>query len=249
MISVVLIEPETPGNIGAIARVMKNFGFMELTLVNPKCDHMESECRNRAKHAQDIIENIKVIENFKDLEFDYLVGTTAKVGTDYNILRTPVNAREFAIKIKDLLKNESGIRIGLLIGRESTGLLNEEIGKCDFTLTIPASNKYETLNISHAVGIILYELFLVCRENNIDCEKETGIVDQVSHIQPIGKAEKEQIGKMFDEIFDNLEWQTNEKRETQELLWRRIIGKAMISNRESFSVMGLLRKLIQRLEK
>ena len=90
MIYIVLIEPEIEGNIGAIARSMKNFGLKNLILINPKADHTSDEARCRAKHAQDILDNIKI----KDISFlktmDNVFGTTAKLGTEYNIPRTPI---------------------------------------------------------------------------------------------------------------------------------------------------------------
>ena len=57
MISTILIEPETPGNIGAIARSMKNFDLKNLILINPKCGHLDKEALDRATHAKEILKN------------------------------------------------------------------------------------------------------------------------------------------------------------------------------------------------
>jgi TrmH family RNA methyltransferase len=231
MIYVILLEPVVPGNVGAIARVMKNFDFDKLVLINPHCDHLGTEARNRAKHAQEVLENAEVVDFFVVDDYDYLVATTARLGTDYNIQRSPLTPEELGRKLK---KIDPKKKIGLVIGRESHGMFNEEIAKCDFIVTIPSSKDSPTLNISHAVGLILYDLFKVFGEQKV-----------VGHITPIGKAEKDQVLRMFNEIFDRMKWETREKKETQQTLWKRVVGKAMLTKREAYGVMGFLRKVIQ----
>ena len=86
MISVILIEPEHSSNVGAVARAMANFDFAELVLINPKCNHLDKDAILRAKHsALKILKNAKVKDFSYLKQFDYLIGTTAKIGTDYNI--------------------------------------------------------------------------------------------------------------------------------------------------------------------
>ena len=230
MIHVILLEPVIPGNIGAIARAMKNFEFSKLVLINPHCDHLCAEARNRAKHSQEVLENAEVSEFFVVDDYDYLVATTARLGTDYNISRSPLLPSELAEKIKGI---DPGRKIGLVIGREGPGMFNEEIAKCDFIVTIPSMKGYSTLNISHAVAIILYELY-----------KSMGEKKVTSHITPIGNSEKNQIIRMFDDIFNRMSWETDEKKDTQQKLWRRVLGKAMLTKREAYGVMGFLRKVL-----
>lgn len=227
MISIVLIEPKTQGNLGAIARVMKNFEFDELILINPKCK-TGKEAIKRAKHAKDILQNAK-IKNINYLKnFDYIIGTTAVLGTDYNIPRSPLMPEELAKKIVKI-KNS---KIAILFGREDTGLTTEEIRRCDFIVNIPASKNYKTLNISHALAIILYEIFNL-KNKNITKEK----------FIPASKKEKEQILKMVGKILDKMEFATKSKKETQKKVWKRIIGKGMLTKREAFALMGFLKKL------
>jgi TrmH family RNA methyltransferase len=230
MIYVIMLEPVTPGNVGAVARVMKNFAFDKLVLINPQCDHLCDEARNRAKHSQEVLENAEVNDFFIVDDYDYLVATTARVGTDYNISRSPLSPAELAEKLKQV---DNGKKIGLVIGREGHGLFNEEIEKCDFVVTIPSTPKYSTLNISHAVAVVLYELHKQLAENHV-----------ASHISPIGKAEKDQIMRMFNDIFDSMQWETAEKKETQQKLWKKMLGKAMLTKREAYGVMGFLRKVL-----
>ena len=232
MIEVILMEPRKQENIGSIARVMKNFGFENLVLVNPRCK-IGITAYKVVKHGKNILEKTK-IKDFSHLKkFDYLVGTTAILGTDYNIPRSPITAEQLALKIKNII-NKKNIKIGLLIGREGSGLNNKEINLCDILVTIPASKNYPTFNVSHALTIILYEIF-----------KKSSVDKSNSHINFATKKEKEIILKYINQILNRMEFATKEKKENQKRVWKRIIGKAMPTKREAFVVMGFLRKLIK----
>lgn len=226
MINIVLIEPEKSGNVGAVARAMKNFNFENLYLVNPKCNHLEKEAMDRAKHAKEILTNAKIITSSDLKRFDYKIATTSQLGTDYNIPRSPITPSELTKIIKPKAN------IALIFGRESSGLNNKEIQEMDFIVTIPTSKKYHSMNLSHAVTIILYELF--------DQENIT------SHIKPVGEKELEQMQKMLNQILDKIEFKTKEKKETQKKVWKRIFSKSFMTKREAFAVMGLLKKLIEK---
>ncbi len=226
---VVLIEPETPGNIGAIARVMKNFDFDDLVLINPQCDHLSKESLDRATHAKPIVESAKVRKTEYLKEFDYLVATSAKLGTDYNISRSPLTPEELSEKLSSISQK---LKIGILIGRESSGMTNDEIAMCDFIVTIPSSKKYPTMNVSHAASILLYEIF-----------KKLGKKKSNAHILPATSKEKEIIMQYFNKVLDTLEFSTKEKKETQKTVWKRLFGKAFLTKREAFAVIGFLKKL------
>lgn len=227
-VHIVVQEPTIPGNCGAIARVMKNFGFTKLVFLNPLCDYLSEEGLNRAKHAKDVLQNAIVVKEFDDIveKFDYVIGTTAMIGTDYNIPRTPVLPEDLSKKINT--KNSYAI----IIGREGEGMNNEEILKCDFTVTIPSSKNYPTLNISHALGIVCYELF----KNN--CDNNT-----TSHIKMLDLSEKKVLLDLIDKTLDNLEFSTKGKKDTQKRLWKRIIGKSNLSKREAFALCGFFKKV------
>lgn len=232
MITIILIEPENPGNTGAILRSMKNFDFKSIILVNPQFDINDEALKNRAKWAADMIKKVKILKyDLKKLRnnFDYLVATTAKLGRDYNLLRTPITAEQFAEKISNIDKKT---KIGILIGREGPGLKNEELKICDFTVTIPTSKKYGTMNISHATTIILYEIFKKQETENI-----------ISHITPISLKEKEQLQKMIEQTLNKMYFATKDKKETQRLLWKKILGKSLLSKREAYALMGFLKKI------
>ncbi len=227
MISVILIEPEHSLNVGAVARAMANFDFPELVLINPKCNHLDNEAILRGKHsALKILKNAKV-KNFSYLKsFDYLIGTTAKIGTDYNIPRSPLSPEELAEKVKVNKK------IGLIFGREGIGLRNKEVEMCDFIVTIPTSKNYETMNVSHAVAIVLYEIY-----------KKKGSNRVTEKILFAGKREKEAFLKNVSKVLDRMEFSTKEKRQTQKTLWKRLLGKAMLTKRELNALFGFLKKI------
>lgn len=229
MISIVLIGVENSGNLGAIARTMKNFDFNKLVLVNPKCK-INTEAKNRAKHAQDILRKAKVVSQWP--KFDYVIGTTAKLGSDYNVNRLPLLPEQLSKKLVKLPKKTS---VGLIFGREGIGLTNEEIEKCDLIVTIPSSKKYPTLNLSHSVSIILYELF-----------KVGGAKTKLDRINPAQLVDKKQILKMLNKVLGGIKFSTKEKKDTQKLVWKRIINKAFLTKREAFVVMGFLRKLMKK---
>ncbi|MCX8147520.1 MAG: RNA methyltransferase, partial [Candidatus Woesearchaeota archaeon] len=205
-ISVVMVEPETPGNIGATARVMANFGFQELILVNPKCNHLSKESYDRASHGKYIIENAKIIYSLNNVfeNFDYAIGTTCRVGTDYNILRSPLTPKQLAGKIASISSKANGKKpkIAILFGRESSGLTNNEIKKCDFIVTIPTPKDYPSMNISHAAAIMLYEIYFYSSKQPNTPLNYLPAGSTIEHFNPITRAEKKQIAKMVDEILN-----------------------------------------------
>jgi len=228
MMEVLLLEPSKQENIGSVARAMKNFDYTDLVLINPKCK-IGDKANRVAKHAKDVLKNTK-IKKFSYLKkFDYLIGTTAILGTDYNIPRNPINVSQLASKIAKLDKK---LKIGLWIGRETIGLKNSELDMCDILVTIPSSKKYPTLNISHSTAIMLYELF-----NGLNNERSN------THINFASKKDKEIIMKFINENLNKMNFTTKQKKETQKKVWKRVIGKALLTKREAFSVMGFFRKL------
>lgn len=144
---IALHETITPGNIGAVARVMKNFGLSELLLIKPQCDYQSEETYQRACHADSIIINARVISE-DELFNHFVVGTTSKAFT-----RKP-HRQAVTLREVDFLPENAVI----LFGREDNGLSNELLEKCDSLITIPASKDYASLNLSHAVAIMIYEL-------------------------------------------------------------------------------------------
>lgn len=216
-------EFKTPGNLGAIVRSMKNFEFDNLILLNPKCNHLDKEALDRATHAKDILKNAKIVNELKG--YDTLIGTTAKIGTDYNLHRTPISPEELG---KLNLKG----KVGLIIGRENDGMRNEELESCDIIVSIPSSKKYPTMNASHATTILMYEIF-----------KHSKKAKNADHIKPASREDKEILLKIIDEKMKNMEFKAESKKLTQKTVWRKVIGKSNISKRELQALFGFFKKI------
>jgi len=223
MYSVVFVEPESSGNIGALARVMKNFGLRDLVLVNPKCS-INEETRKKAKHAFDIVEKARIVNDFKLLteSFDFVIGTTGKTTKDYDAVRAAITPKEFAGQLKTKGK------IAFVFGREGIGLKNEELSLCDVVLTIPCSKEYPVLNISHAAAIIFYELFSEKKEFTRKADKK----------------EKEILFKQFGEIVCGL----NHIREKEivKKVFKNIINRALIAGREAHTLAGVFSEILKK---
>jgi tRNA/rRNA methyltransferase len=162
---VILVQPSFEESIGFVARAMKNFGLTNLHLVNPIAS-LGPNGRMRGGHAQDVLDSIVEHRSFGEaLEgLDLCVGTTAQKSYDAsNLIRKPMTPRELSIKTKSTAGT-----VGIVFGREGTGLTNSELDLCDATLTIPASSEYQTLNMSHAAAIIFYELHNPTGESSTD---------------------------------------------------------------------------------
>ncbi len=228
---IILVETEKSGNLGAVARVMSNFGFNDLTLVNPKCKKQSQEARNRAKHAQDILKKARIVKSLPKLHT--LIATTAQLGTDYNIPRCPISPEQ----LKEMIASKPDLwnKIGLVFGPEGEGLSNKEISKCDFVVTIPTNKQYPVLNLSHSVAILLYEISKVMYKDN---EKVSG------HIIPASELDKKQIMKLLNKAIRKIDFCTAQKRETQRIVWKRVISKSFLTKREAFALMGFLRKCV-----
>ena len=225
MISIVLIQPSNSGNLGAVARIMANFELKNLLLVKPKCKIHSSQAEKRAMHGLSVLKKAKIID-FDDLKkFDYLIATTSKLGTDYNIPRSPISPEQLAKKVNINKK------IAILFGPEDKGLTNEQLSKCDFSVTIPSSKSYPALNLSHSVAIILYELFK--NKPNVS-----------SHIISASKKEKQQIMKLINQALNKMQFQTPSKKQTQQIVWKKILGKSFLTKREAYALMGFLKKLL-----
>ena len=155
MLRVAMVEPEYQINLGYAARALKNFGLRRIYLINPKCDYRGRQAIKYAKHARDILEHAVVCDSIgQAARGTLLLGTTALWRKSEAGMHNVYTLRY----AKRLLRRARGRDITLLIGRDGTGLTRDELAGCDATLFIPASEDYPTLNITHALAIMLYEL-------------------------------------------------------------------------------------------
>lgn len=149
-IRIVLVEPAGPLNVGAIARVMKNFGLRQLTLVNPQCDPLGPEARRMAVHAQDILAHANRVQTLPAA----LAGCRRAVATTARSrhFEAPLELPETGLSW--LLTGESA---ALIFGPEDRGLNNQELCQAQRYLKIPTDDAYPALNLAQAVAICSYE--------------------------------------------------------------------------------------------
>ncbi len=156
----VLVEPQTPGNIGAAARAIKTMGFRHLVLVNP-ANHLSEEAQWMAHASTDILKHAEVFNSLEEAIHDkyFVVGTTQRERGFHLPYFTP---KELAQKIIPITRDYP---VAIVFGREKTGLTNEELAHCDAISTIPAHTRHPSLNLAQAVMVYSYELFQAAYED------------------------------------------------------------------------------------
>jgi len=190
-VKIVLCQVSEPGNAGAICRLMKNMGLSELRLAAPKLqmepDSKDAEqIRARAVHAWEIWENARIFDNLRDAVADcsIVVGTTRRRGSRRkNISMPPRTLAEW------LFNRPDNKPAAIVFGNERTGLEDSELEICNFASHIPVfegtkgpAGSQPSLNLSHAVQIYVYELFLAM-ESQLPVKGEWFSMDQVEVAQ------------------------------------------------------------------
>jgi TrmH family RNA methyltransferase len=220
-IDIVLVEPLYEGNIGFSARVMKNFGFHHMVLVRPP--RMTVEATARASHAKDILEAAEVMtldEVFA--HSDLVVATTGGLSKSVsNPVRMPYYS---PAELREMIKDVDG-RISILFGRENWGLNNEEIRRCDIVATIPTSPDYPIMNVSHAIGVICYELAHLPRGGYMLASR----------------VEMDTLYAHFERFLENI-GHPIEKRGATLLIAKRVLGRTNLTIREASTIHGVLRR-------
>ncbi len=152
-IRIVLVNTSHPGNIGGVARAMKNMGLTRLYLVAPR-DYPNEQARGRAVAATDILDAAVVVPTLEAAIGDcqFVVGTSAR---ERHIPWPLLDARQCA---EHMARASSHEQVAVLFGREDRGLTNEELQLCNLRLNIPTSQSYSSLNLAMAVQIVAYEL-------------------------------------------------------------------------------------------
>lgn len=160
-VQVVLVQTSHPGNIGAVARAMKNMGLVNLCLVSPK-DFPSDEAHARSSGADDLLANATVVTDLDAAIANsrLVIGASAR---SRKMVWPLVNPRDCASLVLSTLSGQSeassdGPVISLLFGREASGLTNDELQRCHYHVNIPANPDYASLNLAMAVQVISYEL-------------------------------------------------------------------------------------------
>lgn len=221
----ILLQPEYEGNVGFVARLVANFDVDELAIVDPQCEIGE-EARKRAGHAQEVLASARTPDSLDPVidDLDYLAGTTGIGAGEDNVLRHGVPPRAFAAE------RNPGADLGLLFGREGKGLSNMELDRCDAVITIPASDDYPVMNLSHAAAVVFHELFAAEGEER----------------EPSSRREREALENLFKGVAGRLDWQ-DERRRTALRAFRNVLGRSRVTGRELQLLLGLFGDIKKRL--
>ena len=229
-IRIVLVEPQSSGNIGSVCRVMMNMGITDLALINPHARHDWDEARRLACHADTLLDARKTFQTLEEAVAGCTVvaGTSARTGMHRDHAGLP---REIAPVVIDSAAHH---KTALVFGREDTGLTNEELAVCTHIINIPSSKIYRSLNLSHAVMVCCYELFLLAGGSSYEPPRERS---------------PEAGGEMRERLFDAWEGMMLETGFCKEdklshmmLGLRRIFSRGKLTDNDVKILLGLARQ-------
>jgi TrmH family RNA methyltransferase len=224
---VVLVEPLYEGNVGSVARAMKNFGFRDLALVNP-CK-IEDFGSAMASHARDVLQMSKCFSSLTEA----LAGANLVVGTTGKRLETEQHHLRLHLRVPCLTPAELAAKlngkegtVALLLGREDCGLNSEELAICDMVVSIPTSSDYPVMNLSHAAAVLFYEL----------SRTEGGAIEMASR-QSLTLLQERANSLLQDVSYPQ------HKLDFADLMLRRIFGRAELTEREARSLLGIIKRI------
>ncbi|ERH03868.1 MAG: RNA methyltransferase, TrmH family, group 1 [Halorubrum sp. J07HR59] len=227
---VVVVDSETSGNIGTIARAMKNFGLDDLRLVNPPDISRGTEAYGLAAHARDdVLANASEVTLSEIAENYHTVGCTAVTGEDSRrAVRFPFKTpRELAQSLERV-----DTQTAILFGREGNGLSNDELAQLDEVCAIPAADDYPTLNLGQAATVLLYEL----RHLTVDQYQIPDIERERASQQDI-----ERFHEYYAELLAASGFEDH-RRDRARTLVRRLVGRSHPTDHEVTILMGVLRQ-------
>ncbi len=235
-VSVAVVDAKTPGNVGTIARAMKNFGLEDLLLVDPPELDPDGEAYGFAGQARE-----DILPNAREVSFDHLVanyhtvGCTAITNEDASShVRYPFRTPD---ELADSLVDVAG-ETAVVFGRERVGLTNDELARLDEICAIPASADYPVLNLGQAATVVMYEL----RDLTLS---DTQFPDDVHD-----RADEREIEGLYDQFdaFVAASGHPKEKRAKANRLFRRVLGRAHPTGREAMTLRGILRRATEKLD-
>jgi tRNA/rRNA methyltransferase len=153
-VSFILVEPAVPENVGAAARAIKTMGFSDLRLVN-SCDHLDMKAKMLAHGSHEILDNAKVFTTLFEAitDLDFVIATSAKQRWVKLDIIPSSQLQKFLEE-----KEKTISSIGIVFGREESGLTNDEINLCNRVSTIPLASPYPSINLAQTVMIYAYAL-------------------------------------------------------------------------------------------
>jgi len=229
----ILVNPQLGENIGSCARALKNFGFSNLNIISPRDGWPNTKARMTSVGAFNVIKSAKIYNNVEDAikKFDLIFATSAR--------SRDINKKHISIVsfIKTLAKNKNS-NIGIMFGPEASGLSNHDLSLSNFIIQIPTSSKLTSLNLSHAVIIISYEIY---RSLNISKFKKDKILSKLA-----SKSSIKNLIKFLEKMLDHKKFfKPPEKKKSMILNINNIFGRLELSDKEIrilFSIFSSLNK-------
>jgi tRNA/rRNA methyltransferase len=216
----ILVNPQLGENIGACARAIKNFGFSDLSIVEPRDPWPNTKARMTSVGAYNIIQKAKIYKNVSDAikNFDLVFASTAR--------KRDINKKHISIFnfVKILAKYKKS-NIGIMFGPEASGLSNHDLSLSNFIIQIPTSKNLTSLNLSHAVIVICYEIY---KSLNLDKFKKEKMLTKLT-----SKSSIKNLIKYLEKILDNKNFfKPPEKKKSMILNINNIFGRLQLSDKE-----------------
>ena len=236
-IAIILVSPENPDNIGAVARAVKNMGFADLRLVSPP-RAWRAKAKKMAMSASDILKKGKAYASLQDAiqDLGVVIGTTRRLGGHRG---TFLSFDKTVAKIRGSSRQQ---KIGIVFGRESKGLENEDSALCDHLVTIPTGSSYPSLNLAQAVMVALFAFSWNCP--NLRAAKETVLPERA-----LNKKEIEVTITHFEKALKALGYKKGGADLLPRILrtLRGLIKRGGLLEPEAQMIKGFSRKIIDRL--
>ena len=178
----ILVKPQLGENIGACARSMKNFGFNKLHIVEPKINFPNQKAKATSVGAYDVINKAKIFNKVEDSinSFNLVISLSAR--------RRDINKKHITLKdFQKIILNKKNLKIGLMFGPEASGLSNKDLSFSNYILQIPTSTKFKSLNLSHSLTIICYEIFKLVNKRSIKKNSSKIKISSKSNISSVLK--------------------------------------------------------------
>ena len=225
---IVLVEPLYSGNVGSVCRAMANMGVRDLVLVAPQIVDGWEEGERLACHATDLLQSRREVATLAEAVGDCVAvaGTTARLGLYRQHVRTP---RESA---PDLMKLAGHGKVALVFGREDKGLFNDEIGICTHLIRVPTANEYVSLNLSQAVMVCCYEMFLAL--GRYEPPQEKSMVATAGH--------RIQMMKMWRQLLLDIGFMKPDKADHMMQGVQRVFSRGAVTRDDVDILMGMARQ-------
>ena len=232
-IAIILVSPENPDNIGAVARAVKNMGFAELRLVEPP-RAWRVKAKKMAVSAEDILKKGKEYDSLQEAiqDLGLVIGTTRRAGGQRGAFLP------FDKAISKVRGSSSSQKIGIVFGRESKGFSNEDSALCDYLVTVPTGPSYPSLNLAQAVMVMLFAL-----------SWERRAAKAISHERALNKQEIETTIAHFEEALKVLGYKKGGADLLPRILrtLRGLIKRSGLLEPEAQMIKGLSRKIREKI--